>query len=331
MDENLVGYLLNALDPATHADVDAYLANHPAARRRLDACRRTLDVLALDRADPEPPPGLAARTEDFIAAYRSRSLPFAPKRPSNQAGGAPSWWRRSDLLVAAGILLCTGLLLLPGLNQLRHYSQVRECANNLRVFHNALAAYSDRGTPPRHPPEERGAFPNVVHHAPASRHVAGLFVPVLMDAGVLRREEANIRCPAKGPPLQCPWTLEELNALSDDKEYHRRAPQFSGCYAYPLGYREGDRIRSHHPGDGRLPLVADGPPPDEGLHCNPGLNSSNHRGRGQNILFGDGHVEFLSTRHHNGDDIYLNQDRQVAPGLKRGDTVLGASATRIGN
>ena len=57
-------------------------------------------------------------------------------------------------------------------------------------------------------------------------------------------------------------------------------------------------------------------------------NSLNHGGRGQNVLFHDGHVEFCVSRLVGGDDIYLNRDMKVAAGVGCSDAVLGSSAPR---
>jgi hypothetical protein len=48
------------------------------------------------------------------------------------------------------------------------------------------------------------------------------------------------------------------------------------------------------------------------------LNSINHRRRGQNVLFGDGRVEFLKTRHTgiSKDDIFTLQDTDVYQGCE---------------
>jgi hypothetical protein len=45
MDENLVGYLLDALEPDDHRRVEDNLRVSPEARRRLDALRRLLRPL----------------------------------------------------------------------------------------------------------------------------------------------------------------------------------------------------------------------------------------------------------------------------------------------
>ncbi len=44
------------------------------------------------------------------------------------------------------------------------------------------------------------------------------------------------------------------------------------------------------------------------------LNSNNHNRRGQNVLFGDGRVEFLKTRFIGTDDIFTLQDTDVYQG-----------------
>ena len=73
----------------------------------------------------------------------------------------------------------------------------------------------------------------------------------------------------------------------------------------------------------RLPLMADCPPANP--QCG---NSPNHAGKGQNVLFMDGHVEFCTERNVGvrGDDIFLNKAAQVAAGLDWTDSVLGRSS-----
>ena len=96
-----------------------------------------------------------------------------------------------------------------------------------------------------------------------------------------------------------------------------------GDFGYNMGFVE----------DGKLI-----PPRDErrGNTCcpatgrairSPGDVSGNHRGRGQNMLYEDGRVQFL--RHLPSpqlfDDPYHNREGWVAPGVDRDDAVLGAS------
>jgi prepilin-type processing-associated H-X9-DG protein len=48
------------------------------------------------------------------------------------------------------------------------------------------------------------------------------------------------------------------------------------------------------------------------------INSSSHNRRGQNVLFGDGHIEFLKTRHTSDahDDIFTLQDTDIYHGVE---------------
>src|ERR1700740_3435512 len=105
MDENLIGYLLNALDPDAQREVEAYLHSHPEGRRRLAELRQALAPLEADREDPEPPPDLVVRTLARVAEHCTRELPRAPAalRRSLAGTGRP-FWRRADALVAASIL-----------------------------------------------------------------------------------------------------------------------------------------------------------------------------------------------------------------------------------
>ncbi len=66
-------------------------------------------------------------------------------------------------------------------------------------------------------------------------------------------------------------------------------------------------------------LLDDPSKPFKPLHLNPRLltiNSNNHKRRGQNVLFGDGRVEFLKTRHIgiSKDDIFTLQDTDIYQG-----------------
>src|SRR5262249_40315229 len=74
MDDQLVGYLLNALDEDARRQVETYLHASPDARRKLESLRTALSPLESDRAHPAPPAGLAERT-------------VAP-RPPGRPGGA---------------------------------------------------------------------------------------------------------------------------------------------------------------------------------------------------------------------------------------------------
>jgi hypothetical protein len=317
MEENFVGYLLGALDPDTHRQVEAYLRERPESRHRLDLLRQALEPLQADAEEIEPPPGLAVRTLACVAEYCCRDLPRAPAPPRGGEFSPRRWWRRADVLVAASLLLCAALLVPPVLSHLRSQYQVTACQQNLEKFGVALRTYSDN---------HGGAFPNVAEFKRFG--VAGMAVPLLRDTGAVDPADVNVCCPANGDPAGCPWTLQDLMALPGE-EFDRIAPRLAGCYAYTLGYRDaGNHVCGYTQKFGRVPLMADRPPFRADVPRDDGSNSPNHGGKGQNVLLSDGSVQFFTGRTFGGDDIFLNRHRRVAAGEDPDDFVLAVSEAR---
>src|SRR5262249_44067208 len=141
MDQNLIGYLLNALDDDTRLRVERVLASDAAARERLELLRRALEPLAADAEVPEPPGDLVARTLAHID--RTRAAAAILRLPERPTGATRVWWRRADVLVAATILLGLVSLIPSGLVSLQHARDRIQCQDNLRAFHQALMRYCD--------------------------------------------------------------------------------------------------------------------------------------------------------------------------------------------
>jgi hypothetical protein len=313
MDEHLIGYLLNALDPVTHQRVEAYLHGHPDARARLALLEEALAPLAEDADDPEPPSNLCGTTLACIAEYRC-ALPVAPRPSSHQRGLPPRRWARPiDWLVAAVLLVLVGGVCVPLLARQWREQQRLACANNLRQFWVALQVYADRSN---------NEFPRVEADGP--RSIAGVFVPILGDAGLLN--EVSITCPAQRQREPLPYTLAELEQLYRDApgRFRTVASNLAGHYAYCLGYEDGQSLRGlrRDTGDG-LPILADRSGADA-------LNSNNHGGAGQNVLYVGGNVRWCAqpTVGLDGDNIYVNHHNRVRAGVCISDTVLGASDAR---
>jgi len=315
LDENLIGYLLKALDDTSKTEVEARLQEDQETRWRLEQLRSALSPLASDKDEAPPPHDLAVRTIARVAEHCCLDLSKAP--PAVARSSPPrSWWRRADLVVAASLLLLTGSFLMSALLRVRDPLAKFECENNLRVFNGALQTYNDT----------HRQFPSVVAERPYD--AAGMVVPILANAGVLP-ELANVRCPGNGPGAPCPMTLEQAKQLSPD-DFFRQASSLVPSYAYSLGHRDedGNFFGPTIPEDqlaSEVPLMADCPPRDGGLG-----NSDNHGGTGQYVLFADGHARFVTLRNigFQKDDIYLNKDKKVAAGLDPCDTVLGSSAAK---
>jgi prepilin-type processing-associated H-X9-DG protein len=320
MDENLVGYLLDTLDADERRNVETFLRGHPDARRRLRRLKQMLQPLSADLDPIDPPPDMWIRTLARVAEYQCHQLPIAPlTRGARSPIASRAWWRRPDVVVAACLLMCFSLLIPSGVNHLRYYHHRAACMNNLRTFYVALSEYSERNN---------GCLPNVAE-PPAPCNVAGIFVPILQECALLG-DNVWVSCPTDGrrPPIAL--SLHEAQALNPI-EFARYAPVLAGSYAYTLGYRDesgyhGVRLDANQPNNEHFPVMADQPPLTI-FQGDPG-NSPNHGGSGQNVLYLDGHCAYRTTRTVGvaGDDIYVNDDNQVAAGKSRWDAVLANSA-----
>jgi hypothetical protein len=316
MEENLIGYLLHSLDKATHEQVEAYLRENSQAWQQLEQLREAMAPLEEDRDLTPGPPDLVIRTLARIAEQTCRDLPRLPRPTTRPAPVMRSFWRRADVLVAASLLLTVLGLGAPAVSQLRHHQARVECQSNLKEFYSALRVYYD----------QHGKLPNFAEKTP--HNPAGLIAPLLKDSGVLS-QTASVRCPANGTLLPVTLTVEQIQQLAPEK-FEQEAPKLLPGYAYSLGYQDnaGYHFPNHSPRErfsSHIPLMADRPP--QRLE---GLNSPNHGGFGQNVLFHDGHIIFATVRNvgPDGDDIFLNRNRKVAPGIGPFDSVLGHSAAQ---
>jgi hypothetical protein len=326
MDEYLVGYLLKALDDDTQRAVEAHVHTDAEAARHLELLRQALKPLAADAIASEPPPGLWVRTLARVGEQRARELPRAPAiLPLESPAVNRAWWRRSDALVAAAILLGLLSLVPPGVVKLHQTRDRLHCENNLRLFHQALSAYGDL---------HGNDFPKIDTRPPL--YFAGSFVPQLHEAGVLG-SDVSMRCAAGDRQLPGRFTRRELQEMRQTNRaaFERLVKEMAGCYAYTLGYRDAEgnlHGLRREPGSDLAPILADSPPFVPPASPSEEVNSPNHGGAGQNVLHIGGNVRFCTQRRvgPNLDDIYLNQNHQVAAGLNANDTVLGASAAQPG-
>src|SRR5262249_32675533 len=143
----------------------------------------------------------------------------------------------------------------PLLLQQVHAARRVACADNLRRFWHDLEVFSD---------QRDGAFPRVEADGP--RAVAGAFVPLLHDAGLLR--QARTTCPARGGGMAPAPSMPQLEQLyrTAPGAYEQATRELAGHYAYCLGYSEGGALRGLRRDSGdHLPIMAD---QAEGGGCN---------------------------------------------------------------
>jgi len=83
--EQLLGYLLEALEPDERHRLEAELLQDPTLQRDLEELNDSLEPLRLTEDPPEPPTGLAERTCQMIAAFQADA--HATRLPSLAPAG----------------------------------------------------------------------------------------------------------------------------------------------------------------------------------------------------------------------------------------------------
>ncbi len=333
---DLVGYLLDALEPAERDHIDARLCREPALRAELDALRHRLSPLNDNLGRIESPPGLAARTCRFVeqriqdesllvpgslmdASSRASSRGAARSAFKFQGGGRESLspsrgWRWSDALVAVSVCLVGVALLFPLLHSNIASARVAACSNKLRELGLALTDYSEHHS---------GLLP--VAAEKGNLAAAGVCAPTLIDARYLDDSQAVV-CPASelasDGEFRVPTVNELENAHGQQLLDIRR--KMGGSFGYVLGYRQ----------DGVYRFVRDRRRPQFAIASDLPLNASraaNHGGAGRNVLLEDGRVVYLvgnCCRLSGSDDnIFLNDLGLVAAGCSADDAVVSESET----
>jgi hypothetical protein len=320
VEENLLGHLLKANDPATERAVEQRLAADPSAGRDLARLRAALAPLEADRDEVDPLADLWLRTLSRVGQHiiategpltrpgesrtdellrraaavaepaPSKPISITPAPPPTESGLPPA--RRWNVVAVVGLSLSVLALVVPGVMHVRSMSQRMACQNSMRDFYQAAAGYTDTND---------GKFPRVPDGQPASAAAVEL-----QASGYLRPDD-RFMCPSAPPGATAPVAL--------------------ATYAYTLGFRdESGQLRGmdRSPGSDLMPILADAPA-RQGNTAVP----INHR-RGQNVLFANGSMRFCttSTVGLNGDDIFTNKEGFVSAGLSWDDTVLGRPEER---
>ena len=323
-DEDLIGYLMDALDPAERAAAEARLRDNPAAAARLAVLRSTLAPLEADREAPAAPPGLAGRTLALVAAHLaahepSRAAPAGAEAiarsvsPELLATPAPARARRVpprdepeltslggrfrfDIVVAGCILVFGGGLVFSAIGKLREENRMVACQNTLRTVHVGLNGYADANG---------DRFPQVGVGSNATAETFAQTLAAHMPEGF------RPCCPAVTPATN---------------------PGGAG-YTYTLGYRAPGggllgftRPDETSPERDLVPISADFPTATAAPTAGP---TCPHR-VGMNVLYVGGHVRLTTSPlvGPNGDDIFRNLFGDVAAGKDRRDIVLGRPGDR---
>jgi hypothetical protein len=316
MRDELVGYLLNAIDEPEARKVEAALADAetgPALRHDLERLRGAMRPLDYDRQHFSAPSGLATRTLAFVTAQtaaRPLPTPRAFTSSEDEPVASPRVWLDRVIMAATALAACVlvGPLLLDAITE----SRARRAERNLQKTSLGLQGYA----------ESHRVFPTPPDSGPLSR--AGLFAPTLVSEERLVADDGTLLVPGTSLDRRGGFripSLQELEAAVGTPQFDTMVRTMSGDYGYTLGHRDASGTlqpnknlrREHHP------LVADAP--DECCQ-----KSSNHPGGIHYILFEDGHVErTLQDDLHRDDHLYKNHAGTTAAGTDPEDAVIGDS------
>ncbi len=148
----------------------------------------------------------------------------------------------------------------------------------------------------------------------------GCFGPILKDSGFVE-DDSVFACAgvASKTPVQIP-SCDQIKNSHCAKQMDHYRKTMCGHFGYTMGYQENGQYQSPRDmGRTNVVLVADRP------SCLPGRVSKNHGGKGQNCLFEDGRVAFVVGPAFGGDAIFENDYGVVGPGSHSGDNVIAPS------
>ncbi|MEK6249367.1 MAG: hypothetical protein N2C12_14385 [Planctomycetales bacterium] len=328
----LVGYVLGALDDAERRELERQIADDSRMQVELELVRRAVEPLSVAKSLVAPPNGLAQRTCDLIdSQYREPSTGRQLQPATASATIAEDMtvtsrrhrWSMVDLAVAAGIVIAATMLLFPMVSHSRFQSHVSACQNNLATIGQAIQTYGR---------DHQGRIPEIPQQG--SLAVAGVYSTRLIEAGLVENPQTFVcsgsELGCSGTPIEIPefGELAKL-AANGDSRLDEILSNVGGSYAYNLGYLEDDRYCTVSLNDGsnsHKVLLADAPGKNLGWK-----QSNNHGGEGQNALYADGHVRYLTSCRNPlcvDGDIFHNNDGKIAAGMNDLDMVVGQSTVR---
>lgn len=312
--EHLLGYLLGALSPAEHEQVEAEINQNPTLQAEMQRLKSCVEHVGLgdEPSDWDPPAGLAERTCRFVRAAAQQVSLSSGRLAGQEVERQRFTW--SDLVTVAAVVVAAASLFFPALSFSRFQSQIATCQNQLRKIGFGMQEFSE--LQPDH------SFPGPEAEGP--RSAAGIVAPLLVSHRLAKPQ--MFLCPASfsvrdsgRSPMPLP---EELDRASG-RELLAMQKSMGGDFGFNMGYTAGGKLlRPTNARRERYVLAGDAP-----SNSRPRRASGNHAGRGQNVVFEDGHVQFLRELPSTSaiDDPFHNREGWVAAGLDRDDAVLGAS------
>lgn len=321
-------YSMGLASPGQSVEARALISSNPHAAELHAALQATLSPL--DSVDVEVcPDDLTERTilrlndAASTSANRLQEL-LADEQERFVRSQRWTWLGAARRLATAAVFLIAGSVLFAAFNYFRWDSYRQQCQIQQSGFYQALGNYvrDHDGSQPAVATQVGEPWYKLGYQG-AENHSNTRRVFLLLKEGYIKRPDSFV-CPScrmsRGRPE---LTAAEIRSYKDfpDRRYI--------TYSVQIRCRQGSDGQLHC----RKVLMADLSPlfetlPDPAdfgkpfsLHLNRTLlrlNSINHNRKGQNILFGDGHTEFLRHRLIGvaNDDVFTLQNTDVYHGCE---------------
>jgi hypothetical protein len=319
-------YCLGLTSPEQTAEAKTLISSNEQAAEIHAKIKATLEPL--NSIEPEScPDALAERTVWRLKSMANSSqnqlqklLASEQKREFTTRSRLGTGFGRR--LATAAVLMIVGSLLITTFRAVsgytRYHSMLHQCQRQQSSIFQGLHSYiSDHdGQPPAVATAAGDPWWKVGNQG-EENHSNTRRIFLLVKEGYVK--PAYFVCPACGYSEAIQMTPAQLSKFKDFPS--RRYVTYSF------------QINCQHTGNGKLlcrkVIMSDWNPlfeelPDDfskklNLRLNKqllSLNSNNHKRRGQNVLFGDGRVEFMKTRFIGVDDIFTLRDTDVYQGCE---------------
>ena len=327
--QQLMDYQFGLDMPEQRALTQALIERDPQAADMLERLSGALKPLESLQAGLSDQVSLADATYARIKAHQqAQSIAAGSAKIATGAESAPTdrgrirfvaWNLRNGLAAAAAILILF-LIGQPGMDYMRQRSYDTACASQLRLVSQAFSEYAQAhdGYMP-YVPNQPGDVWWSVGETGEENHSNTRNLFLMVKTGYVSPED--LFCPSVPRESTNPKMLElDAQTLAELKDFMcRNSVNYSICWLF-----EGRPTRFED--CQRKVIMADKNPvfaqvdchskptkvPAKGESCQ--KNSPNHKDRGQNVLFSDGQVVFLTTRvlPNTQDDIYMIADAPAA-------------------
>lgn len=324
--ELIFDYCMGLADPEQAVKARSIISSNEQANQIYSNLKSALEPLE-SIEDELCPDDLAERTilrVNSVARSSTERLQqlIASEQSRKPLTGHWSWFGAARRFATAAVFIIAGSVLFTTFNYMRYDSLRQRCKllqGGQNGFFNALRSYMNDhdGRQPAVAMQAGAPWYKIGHQGTENQsNTRRMFL--LVKNGYLDYD--SLICPArsKNPPPLNPSEIEKLRDYPDRRYV---------TYSFQIQCRRGSDGELHC----RKVLLADLSPLFENLTNDYGkpfelqlnkrlltINSINHKRKGQNVLFGDGHVDFLKKRmiELSTDDIFTLQNTDVYRGCE---------------